>query len=248
MTGTSKETAHAFADVARDLSDKDSVQETLQEIVSLAVREVNGCEFAGISLLEQDDIRTQASTDPRVEQVDLLQRSLEKGPCREAVLVREVLVIDDMAQETRWPEFVTGVHEIGVRSMMVLQLFTRRRVLGVLTFQSTHENAFDEDAAELGRILAAHAAVALSSAQSEEGLRGALHTRERIGEATGIVMERYKLTGRQAFSLLVRASQNLNIKLRDLAEELVHTGAFPVDGADPLKSSDDAAPTQGTAS
>lgn len=231
-----KDTARAFADVARHLLDQDSVQATLDGIAELCLSDVRGCEFAGISLVQKGGaVTTPACTDPIVEEADQLQYTMRQGPCLEAIRVRRVFVIDDTLQEQRWPDFMAGVAELGMRSMMSCQLFTRRQVLGGLNLYSRSPKAFDEEAAEIGKVFAAHAAVALSSAQNEENLREALRTRERIGEATGIVMERYKLTGQDAFSLLVKASQNLNIKLRDLVEDIVHTGAFPEDSVNPSK-------------
>lgn len=228
MTSAPKDLSLAFADFAGDLLDKESVQSTLEEIVELAVGEIRGCEFAGISLLHKgSDIATPAATHPVVEQADQLQYTTRQGPCLEAINVRDTYFIDDTMVETRWPDFVASVSRLGIRSMMSCQLFTRRDVLGCLNLYSTGVRAFEEGSARVGEVLAAHAAVALSNAQNAETLRGAIRTRERIGEATGILMERYKLTSEQAFALLVKASQNLNTKLRDLAEEIVRTGDFP---------------------
>ncbi|GAB3696795.1 GAF and ANTAR domain-containing protein [Nocardiopsis oceani] len=228
MTNPRKDLSSAFADFARDLLDKESVQSTLEEIAQLAVSEIDGCEFAGISVLHPGgSITTAASTHPVVGEADQLQYTTRQGPCLEAISDRKVYFIHDTLAEPRWPDFVEGVAGLGMRGMMSAQLFTRREVLGGLNLYSTETGAFDEGSARVGEILAAHAAVALSSAQNDESLRDAIRTRERIGEATGILMERYKLTSQQAFALLAKASQNLNTKLRDLAEEIVHTGDFP---------------------
>lgn len=228
MSNRSKDLSLVFADFARDLLDKETVQSTLEEIVELAVSEIQGCEFAGVSLLRKGGhLTTPAATHPLVEQADRLQAVTGQGPYREAADVRDVYFIDDTTTETRWPDFVAHVSQLGIRSMMSCQLFTHRDALGCLNLYSTEVKAFDEGSARVGELLAAHAAVALSSAQNAETLRGAIRTRERIGEATGILMERYKLTSDQAFSLLAKASQNLNTKLRELAEEIVRTGDFP---------------------
>lgn len=228
MSHGSKDLSLVFADFARDLLEQETVQSTLEEIVELAVSEIQGCEFAAVSLLHRSDRpTTPAATHQLAEQADRLQYVTGQGPCLEAVNVRDVYFIDDTTTETRWPEFMVRVSQMGLRSMMSCQLFTRRDVLGGLNLYSTEVSAFDGSSARVGELLAAHAAVALSSAQNAETLRGAIRTRERIGEATGILMERYKLTNEQAFSLLAKASQNLNTKLRDLAEEIVRTGDFP---------------------
>lgn len=218
----------AFAAFARDLLDQGSVQSTLEEIAELAVGEIRGCEFAGISVLHgQGDVSTPAATHAVVEEADRLQYSLGEGPCLEAIHDRDVYFVDDTTMETRWPRFMASVADLGMRSMMSVQLFTRREVLGGMNLYSTEVKAFDPASARFGELLAAHAAVALASARNEENLRGAIRTRERIGEATGILMERYKVGSQEAFSLLAKASQNLNTKVRDLAEEIVRTGDFP---------------------
>lgn len=228
MTGTPRESADAFAEVARDLLDRGSVQATLEEITALAVREVDGCEFAGISLLHKGGrITSPAATDPLAERADQIQYTTGQGPCLESIKDREVYIIDDTAQEARWPVFSSQVYDLGVQSMMSHRLYTRRQVLGCLTMYSSELKAFDADSSSVGQALAAHTAVALASAQNDAHLREAMNTRSQIGEATGILMERYKLTNKDAFALLVRASQNLNTRLRDLAEHLVETGSVP---------------------
>lgn len=228
MTETPRESADDFAEVARNLLDRGSVQATLEEIAALAVREIEGCEFAGISLLHKGgSITTPAATVPLADMADQIQYTTGQGPCLESIKDREVYIIDDTAQETRWPVFSAQVCELGVQSMMSHQLYTRRQVLGSLNMYSSELKAFDAESSSIGQALAAHAAVAMASAQNDAHLREAMNTRSQIGEATGILMERYKLTSRDAFALLVQASQNLNTRLRDLAEHLVETGSVP---------------------
>ncbi|MBR8743758.1 GAF and ANTAR domain-containing protein [Nocardiopsis sp. MG754419] len=228
MPHPSEDTAGAFARFARDLLEQDTVDATLDEITALAVSEIEGCEYAGVSLLYQGgELTTPSSTDPIVEEADRLQHTTGQGPGIEAISARTVCVVSDLARETRWPAFTEGATRLGLAGMMSLQLFTHQRVLGSLNLYSTETGAFDQDSTEVGEILAAHAAVALAAAQKSADLHQAIRTRERIGEATGILMERYRLTNTQAFSLLVKASQKLNTKLRDIAEDIVRTGDFP---------------------
>jgi AmiR/NasT family two-component response regulator len=73
-------------------------------------------------------------------------------------------------------------------------------------------------------LLASHAALAMAAVRTQGALLIALDTREMIGQAKGILMERYKITGVQAFGLLVASSQAMNRKLRDIAGHLVATG------------------------
>ncbi|GAA1758696.1 GAF and ANTAR domain-containing protein [Streptomonospora arabica] len=223
-----QDVARAFAEFARDLLQHETVQSTLEEITALAVSEVDGCEFAGVSVVEKrKNISTYGATDPVVEQVDAIQYRTGEGPCIEAIWVREVFAVESVAEETRWPKFTAEAAPLGVESMCSFQLFTHDDILGGLNLYSSQPRVFGVDAYEIGQILAAHAAVALANVQTQHNLQRAIRTRQRIGEATGILVERYKVTDRQAFSLLAKASQNLNVKLSVLADELVHTGSFP---------------------
>ncbi|MCE6995468.1 ANTAR domain-containing protein [Saccharothrix sp. S26] len=108
--------------------------------------------------------------------------------------------------------------------MLSFQLFVQDDDLGALNLYSPDVRAFDEDSQHVGSLFASHAAVALAASQEREHLTEAMRTRDLIGQAKGILMERHKFTGDQAFTLLVRASQRANMKLRDLADRLVHTG------------------------
>ena len=83
--------------------------------------------------------------------------------------------------------------------------------------------AFDEASEDHGLIFAAHAAVALVGAQRESQLLQALLSRDLIGQAKGILMERYKITDEKAFLFLARLSQDTNTKLHDIAEKIINT-------------------------
>jgi AmiR/NasT family two-component response regulator len=111
--------------------------------------------------------------------------------------------------------------------MISFRLFVTDNDLGALNLYSSQPHAFDEDAEHVGLLFATHAAVALAAALQQEHLTQAIHGRDLIGQAKGILMERHKLTADQAFTVLVRTSQRSNTKLRDLAEHLANTGELP---------------------
>jgi GAF domain-containing protein len=136
-----------------------------------------------------------------------------------------------MRAELRWPLFVAHARELGVGSMLAVQLFVRDDELGALNVSSDQPAAFDDEAEHVALLFASHAAVAMIGAQEQEQMRRAMHSRERIGQATGVLIERFRLTPDQAFQLLVRASQHSNRKLVDIADELVHQGTLPPSGA-----------------
>lgn len=134
---------------------------------------------------------------------------------------------DDMATDERWPSYAPRAHALGIGSAMGFLLYTRERNLGALNLYGSKQNAFTEQAEHVGLLLASHAAVAFASARSDAQLQQAIATRQEIGEALGIVMERHRVTEEQAFDLLRRHSQEQNVKLRDLARRLTQTGELP---------------------
>lgn len=129
-----------------------------------------------------------------------------------------------MRTEQRWPEFAKRAVDLGVGSMLSIQLYVTGDNLGALNLYSEAAEAFDDESEHVGLLLASHAAIAMASAQQQEQLVQAITTRDLIGQAKGILMERHKITSEQAFTLLIRASQLANTKLRDVAEHLTTTG------------------------
>jgi len=213
--------------VARAL-DTGSVHDTLQVIVDLAVENVPGCEHAGISLVRGRKIGTPAASDAVALRLDAVQFEVGQGPCLDAILEEQIFVCDDLAAEARWPLFAARANaETGVVSLLGLRLFARGRTLGALNLLSSHRAAFGEESMAVGALFAALAAVALNAAQTEEGLQLALRSRDIIGQAKGILMERHRISEPEAFQRLSLASQHLNLRLNAVAEGIVFTGEDP---------------------
>lgn len=228
----SRSLAQVFADMARDLDTRSTVEDTLDGIVRSAVATLDGCDHAGISLVQKGrEITTPASTDPLVVSVDEAQYQHSEGPCLSAIWDREqrTFVVGDLSVDGRWPAFAESAVELGVRSMMSFQLFSGHNVLGALNLYSGKPEAFDDHTREMGDVLAAHAAVALAGSLKIAHLSRGIQTRQLIGEACGILMERHRLTSQQAFQLMSQASQDMNVKLRDIAEQVVRAGIEPAD-------------------
>lgn len=222
--------ATALGEMALDLLAQDSVQATLDCIVAHSVNLVSGCDFAGIMVVRGDDIQTVAVNDDLVGELDRLQAELQEGPCFDASRDKERVyrITDLTATSAHWPRFAPRAHDLGVGSMMGFLLYTRGdRDLGALDMYSSRPGAFTSRSEQVGLLLASHAAVALSSARHDANLDIALATRQAIGQATGIVMERGKLSERDAFAKIVELSQARNIKVRDLADSINRTGEFP---------------------
>jgi hypothetical protein len=131
-----------------------------------------------------------------------------------------------MRSEPRWPRFAHRAAEAGAGSMLSFRLWVEGDDLGALNLYGRQPNAFDEESEQVGLLFVSHAAIAWASAQKQDQLAESVDARDLIGQAKGIVMERYKLDSLKAFALLVRTSQHTNLKLRDIAAELALTGRF----------------------
>ncbi|MGH3985265.1 MAG: GAF and ANTAR domain-containing protein [Pseudonocardiaceae bacterium] len=217
--------AQQLSELARDLQERQSLQDTLKGIVQAAVDNVPGAQFAGISVVRgRRDVDTPVWTDELVRATDQAQYDTGQGPCLNSVYEEKTVRVADMRTEQRWPEFAKRAFHLGINSMLSIQLYVTGDNLGALNLYSQTTEAFDDESEHVGLLLASHAAIAMASAQQQEQLVQAITTRDLIGQAKGILMERHKITAEQAFTLLIRASQLANTKLRDVAERLTATG------------------------
>ena len=221
MAQTPVELAQTFSDVARALLAEDDVEATLKKITTLAVETIDGCHHAGVSLVQGRRVSTPAASDDVPDQVDAIQYETDQGPCLDAIREHETFRIDDLGVEDRWPEFSKrAAEETGVASMLSFRLFAEEDTMGALNLYSKQRAAFDDEALAVGSVFATHAAVALAGAQHDEQMQKALQTRDVIGQAKGILMAQQDVSADEAFDILRRASQRMNIKLRELAERV----------------------------
>jgi GAF domain-containing protein len=222
------ELAEKFAEIGRELLATQGVEETVGLIVHLACATVPGCDHAAVSLVLGDEIHTPVLSDEIPALIDRIQYETGEGPCVDAIRTHQVYLTDDLALETRWPHFaVRASQETGVHSMVAFRLFADGDTMGALNLSSESVGAFGPEAEALGLVFAAHAAIALSSAREEEGLATALRSRDVIGQAKGILMERRRILPADAFDVLRTASQRRNTPLREVAFDLVSTGQDP---------------------
>ncbi|WP_243789357.1 GAF and ANTAR domain-containing protein [Saccharopolyspora gloriosae] len=196
-----------------------SEEETLALIVAGAIQTVPGVEHAGVSLLRADgSIVSYTPSAEAVAEVDQLQSTYREGPCVTALWDEHTVIVDDLVNETdRWPRFAPAAAAHGIGSMLSFQLFARENTLGALNLYSTEPHGFTADSQALGSLFAAHAAMALGESQHVAQLQQALTSRDVIGQAKGILMERFGLDAKEAFAMLVRSSQETNMKLVDVA-------------------------------
>lgn len=220
-----------LAAAARSMQDQSSTLRTLQRSVLLATEILDGCDHAGVSVVQRDSgIDTPAATDDVVREADQLQYSTGEGPCLDAIWQHETVQSHDLAHDTRWPHWAPHVvTELGVASMLCFQLYTTGSTLGALNLYSNTVNGFGDDDVMAGTFLAAHMAVALANSQSSENLKSAGLSRTIIGQAQGILMERFDLAPEDAFAVLRRVSRDMNRKMHDIALELIATRRVPGD-------------------
>ncbi|GII98903.1 GAF domain-containing protein [Sediminihabitans luteus] len=213
----------------RALADEPSLQQTLDRTVELAVAMIDGCASAGVSLVvRRGSIETPAASDGVAARGDQLQYELDEGPCLDAIRRAEVVATPDLSDDPRWARWGSRVvDELGVRSMLCVQLFTTDARHGALNLYGTEPGAFSEDVYPLATTFAAVAAAALDAARTEEQLSSAVQTRTIIGQAQGIMMERYGVSAAQAFSVLSRLSQDGNVKLAEIARRVVDERTVP---------------------
>ncbi|TYP90667.1 GAF and ANTAR domain-containing protein [Blastococcus xanthinilyticus] len=221
--------ADVMSRTARRLQEEHGdVEATLQAVTVTAVEIVPGAAGCSISyVIGRSTVEPRASTGDLSRSLDLLQGRLGQGPCMDAVWETDAVRVDDLAADDRWPLFAREAAGRGVGSMLCFRLFVERNRLGAMNLYGRKPGTFDDVSQDVGHLLAAHAAVALAGAEHEAQLRAAVGSRDAIGQAKGILMERHKLTADQAFAVLARVSQELNRKLTDVAAELTDTGAVP---------------------
>ena len=213
--------------VGRDLSD------VLSEIVGIARTTMPSVDAASITLIRDDKPYTAAYDGQLAMDADELQYERGYGPCMDAAQTGRVLVIDDMAIEDRWPDYAPHAAAHGVGSSLSVPLPFQSTTIGALNTYAAKPHAFNHDERAQGEEVASWVALAIGNATaaaqtSEElaNLKIAMQTRAVIEQAKGILMERYNLDQDRAIAVLTRASQNSNTKLRDVASELVTTGAL----------------------
>ncbi|WP_304108818.1 GAF and ANTAR domain-containing protein [Mycolicibacterium bacteremicum] len=219
--------AQRMADLARTVA-LQSVDDVLRDVTSAAVELIPEADTAGILLIGKDrKYQSLAATDDLPVKLDDLQMTFEEGPCVQAALDDVVVRTDDFRDEQRWPKYSPAALELGVKSGLSFKLYTANRTAGALNLFSFHPNVWSAKAETTGIVLAAHAAAAILASRQTEELESAVASRDRIGQAKGIIMERFKIDDVQAFALLRKLSQDSNTRLADVADQVIATSLEP---------------------
>ena len=210
----------------------ESVEEIVMHVLRLAHTAVDGCELASCTLdqLQSAFPRSRLSV---VVDLNSAEADLDGGPCRTAIDEGKAISVGDMGERTRWPRYEEVAVALGVRSVLAVPLSSVR---GVLCLYSHRSHAFTSADESQGVLLASIVDLVIETggarARAEDhlaNLSAALASREVIGQAQGILMERGHMTAAAAFGHLRLASQRLNLKLTEVAQAVVETGADPLD-------------------
>ncbi len=236
------DTAEGVARLAMDLSGVDTVEETVDATLRYA-RAAVGADAASAMLLENRgrDIKVAGVTGPDAARADELQLDIGEGPCLDAArhinqLTAELTTpysfmthqIDDTLEDLRWPTWAPRIAaELNMRSVLSIQLRLPKVRIGVINLYSTKPQRFTAHDRQIAELLAQHAALALAAAQRSANLWEAIDARQLIGQAQGLLMERYGLSAAQAFGVLRRYSQDRNVKLHDVAQQLLDSRQLP---------------------
>lgn len=216
------------AELVETLNQRSRVESegALDELLVNLLAHMSCAQHAGVTLTTSaGDVQTLSATDRYPAVLDDIQRQHREGPCLAAAWKHHVVRLDDVGAEERWPSYCREVAATTpIRSILAFELFTGEGSTGALNFYSQTPNAFDDDSVELGLILATHAALAWHMVRRDEQFRSALASRDVIGQAKGMLMERFDIDALQAFELLKRLSQTSNIALAEVAQQVVGRG------------------------
>jgi len=202
----------------------DDLPTTLQAIVEACRVSLPSFEHVGISTQRRNGRpETLATTSDLVQELDDLQYDLDEGPCVDAIRGKPIVPVPHMRHEQRWPRYVPeAVRRTGLRSQLALHLFLNQEgTVGGLNLYSTLSDDIVDDDIGLGELFATHAALALGHARDVENLNRAIEHRTKIGQAVGVLMERFGMEEHAAFAYLARTSSDTNVKLRDVAMRIV---------------------------
>lgn len=202
------------------------VDDVLVDVTAAAKELIPGVDIAGVLLVGKGGThQTLAPTSDVMFKLDELQMTTGEGPCLQAALDEIVIRTDDFRHEPRFPNYAPKVVELGLLSALSLKLYTADRTAGALNLFGYEPRLWNSEAETIGMVLAAHAASAILASRESEQLQSALSTRDRIGQAKGIIMERFKIDDVRAFEMLRKLSQDTNTKLVDVAHRVIDTPA-----------------------
>jgi GAF domain-containing protein len=218
--------AQALADAGRAMDDpgpQGGLEGTLEAIAQTARDAVPGFDHVGVSVVRGDGtVTTMASTGKLVRDMDTLQYELDQGPCLDAMRRDALVLVEDLPTHAQnWPTYAPRASEAGVRAQMGVPLHSNDETLGGLNFYSTAGDTIHSGAPQRAELFATHAAIALAQARHVD-VSEAVAAHHYIRQAVGILMERLQITEDRAMYYLVRVATVAELKIQDVAREIVH--------------------------
>jgi len=195
----------------------------IAELAEHAVTELPGADYANVTVTSNEfDVDTRSATNPWAVRIDDIQRRHREGPCLSTVWHHRIVHVDDLQQETRWPRFrAEALTSTPVRSIMGFQLFATGKSMGALSLFAERPNAFGNRTRQLGTLFAAHSALVWDATRREKQFEQALASRDTIGQAKGMIMERYSKDADEAFEMLRQLSHDTNVPLVEVAAKII---------------------------
>jgi GAF domain-containing protein len=206
--------------LATTASEHTTICTTLAELTAAAVQLIDGIDCANVLLIKDGEFYRVGSTSAIATAVDQAQERLGEGPCIDAAEQDVVIRCDDLRTDGRWPNFARAARDAGVLRVMSYRLYTQGPNSGALNLFGFTPGSLTPEFEAVGAMLATHAALAIIAADRQQQFESALATRDLIGQAKGIIMERFDVDAIRAFQLLTRLSQESNTPVRVVAERL----------------------------
>ena len=202
--------------------DDGDVELTLRQLTDGALRWIPAADHAGITVVRRGGpAETSCATDRYAAVLDDIERRCDEGPVATAAWAQSAVLVADLPSDARWPRYRRqAIEGTPVRSLMCLRLFADQKAAVVLSFHAHRAEAFDDAAVEAAAIYADFAGLAWRLLCRDEQFKSALASRDVIGQAKGMIMERYAIEAPQAFELIKRLSQNMNMPVAEIAQRL----------------------------
>lgn len=218
------------------LESMEELSDYLERVVHAVRRHVEGCDEVGVTVMSKDRPNTAAYTTVKTLEIDAAQYALDEGPCLEAARTRSEQMVPDVCRDDgRWPHFAEVSSRDGLRSLYAVPLVSGDQCVGAINLYAWSTDAFEDFDAALVRVAAARCADAVVAVTALDGMRRlagqleqAMASRAVIEQAKGVIMALRGIPEHEAFQVLRKTSQDRNVKVRVLAEEVVRgvlTGA-----------------------
>jgi hypothetical protein len=216
---------HTMAELTQNVRSPIGIDAALNTVTAASVELIGGVDFADVLVISGAGQISSLAPTPQLP-IDLagLQQQFGEGPGMAAAAGASVIRCNDFARTTEWPRFAESAVAAGVRSMLAFRLETHDDRSAVLNLLGTEPHLFDTDTQALGAVLAAHAAIALIAHERAQQFESALASRDTIGQAKGMIMERFGLDAARAFKLLTRLSQQTHTRVAVVAAQITTRG------------------------